>query len=281
MAESPHCNQKCDRNTGQRFCRMVCPDFGQSIKYQFLISADIFRADEVSSWLVMSGSLSLLLMKKFVWQFVSDSQKAVKTLTHFHVTFSNCLLWRFLCNFIGNMVLICVCKSTPYNFCLCDSSADVISIAKTNENFWLLYDSKGWFTLHHIDLEGAKVLTLLLFCSFFSHTYAEVLIAVISFNCDWLYMCLTLFLLCFSVPGLLLTDCLICWLCSISSAKFAVPNLVRRVFHTSQPLMARLSGSWFVIWFAWDEMFFLHVYCSFVVCFDEYFFLGQVSRSAY
>jgi hypothetical protein len=45
---------------------MVCPDFGQSIKYQFLISADIFGADEVSSWLVMSGSLSLLLMKKFV-----------------------------------------------------------------------------------------------------------------------------------------------------------------------------------------------------------------------
>jgi hypothetical protein len=204
MTESPHHNQKCDRNTGQRFCRMVFPDLGQSIKYRFLISADIFGADEVSSWLLMSGSLSLLLMKKLVWHFVSDSHNAVKTLAHFLVTFSNCLLWRFLCNFIGNMVLICVCKSTPYNFCLCDLAADVISIAKTNENFWLLYDSKGRFTL----------LALLLFCSFFSHTYAKVLIAVISFNCDWLYMFLTLFLLCFSVPGLVLTDCLVCWLCS-------------------------------------------------------------------
>jgi hypothetical protein len=104
-------------------------------------------------------------------------------------------------------------------------AADVISIAKTNENFWLLYDSKGWFTVHHINLEEAKVLALLLFCSFFSHTYAEVLIAVISFNCDWLYMFLTLFLLCFSVPGLLLTDCpcllaLQYKLCKVRSARF-------------------------------------------------------------
>lgn len=34
---------------------------------------------------------------------------------------------------------------------------DVISIAKTNENFRLLYDSKGRFTLHHISAEEAKV----------------------------------------------------------------------------------------------------------------------------
>ncbi|KAG0562379.1 hypothetical protein KC19_9G141500 [Ceratodon purpureus] len=34
---------------------------------------------------------------------------------------------------------------------------DVISIAKTNENFRLLYDNKGRFTLHHISAEEAKV----------------------------------------------------------------------------------------------------------------------------
>jgi small subunit ribosomal protein S4e len=33
---------------------------------------------------------------------------------------------------------------------------DVISIAKTNENFRLLYDSKGRFTLHHINSDEAK-----------------------------------------------------------------------------------------------------------------------------
>ncbi|CAK9209088.1 unnamed protein product [Sphagnum jensenii] len=33
---------------------------------------------------------------------------------------------------------------------------DVISIAKTNENFRLLYDSKGRFTLHHINADEAK-----------------------------------------------------------------------------------------------------------------------------
>ncbi|XP_024377212.1 small ribosomal subunit protein eS4x isoform X2 [Physcomitrium patens] len=33
---------------------------------------------------------------------------------------------------------------------------DVISIAKTNENFRLLYDNKGRFTLHHISAEEAK-----------------------------------------------------------------------------------------------------------------------------
>jgi ribosomal protein S4E len=40
--------------------------------------------------------------------------------------------------------------------------ADVISIAKTNENFRLLYDSKGRFTLHHINSDEAKVLAALL-----------------------------------------------------------------------------------------------------------------------
>jgi len=33
---------------------------------------------------------------------------------------------------------------------------DVISIAKTNENFRLVYDNKGRFTLHHISAEEAK-----------------------------------------------------------------------------------------------------------------------------
>ena len=34
---------------------------------------------------------------------------------------------------------------------------DVVSIAKTGENFRLLYDNKGRFTLHSISLEEAKV----------------------------------------------------------------------------------------------------------------------------
>lgn len=37
-------------------------------------------------------------------------------------------------------------------------NTDVISIAKTNENFRLLYDNKGRFTLHHISAEEAKVI---------------------------------------------------------------------------------------------------------------------------
>jgi hypothetical protein len=56
--------------------------------------------------------------------------------------------------------------------------ADVISIAKTNENFRLLYDSKGRFTLHHIDLDEAKVLAALLT----SLLCRKVLIASLSFT---------------------------------------------------------------------------------------------------
>jgi hypothetical protein len=46
--------------------------------------------------------------------------------------------------------------------CSIDLDADVISIAKTNENFRLLYDSKGRFTLHHINADEAKVFAALL-----------------------------------------------------------------------------------------------------------------------
>jgi hypothetical protein len=111
-------------------------------------------------------------------------------------------------------------------------AADVISVARTNENFWLLYDSKGWFTLHHINLEEAKVLTLLLFCSFFSHTYADVLIAVISFNCDWLYMFLTLSSLfqCSRTTSnrlscLLALQYKLCKLCSAQFGEKGVPHI--------------------------------------------------------
>lgn len=46
-------------------------------------------------------------------------------------------------------------------FCL--SPADVVSIPKTNENFRLLYDTKGRFRLHSIRDDEAKVI-------FFSHS---------------------------------------------------------------------------------------------------------------
>ena len=36
--------------------------------------------------------------------------------------------------------------------------SDVISIEKTNENFRLLYDVKGRFTVHRIQKEEAKVI---------------------------------------------------------------------------------------------------------------------------
>jgi len=41
--------------------------------------------------------------------------------------------------------------------------ADVVSIPKTNENFRLLYDTKGRFRLHSIRDDEAKVLYTLLF----------------------------------------------------------------------------------------------------------------------
>ena len=43
-----------------------------------------------------------------------------------------------------------------------DLFSDVVSIAKTGENFRLLYDNKGRFTLHSISLEEAKVQILYL-----------------------------------------------------------------------------------------------------------------------
>ncbi len=56
-----------------------------------------------------------------------------------------------------------------------DLDADVISIAKTNENFRLLYDSKGRFTLHHIDSEEAKVLAALLISNVHPRFYQHFL----------------------------------------------------------------------------------------------------------
>ena len=52
--------------------------------------------------------------------------------------------------------------STGSDNLLYDLSSDVVSIAKTGENFRLLYDSKGRFTLHSISLEEAKVQILYL-----------------------------------------------------------------------------------------------------------------------
>ena len=40
---------------------------------------------------------------------------------------------------------------------LCYLSSDVVSIPKTNENFRLLFDTKGRFRLHSIRDEEAKV----------------------------------------------------------------------------------------------------------------------------
>lgn len=40
--------------------------------------------------------------------------------------------------------------------CLSLSSADVVSIEKTNENFRIIYDVKGRFAIHRITAEEAK-----------------------------------------------------------------------------------------------------------------------------
>jgi len=49
--------------------------------------------------------------------------------------------------------------NTEYlNFLIC-YFVDVVSIPKTNENFRLLYDTKGRFRLHSIKDEEAKVCT--------------------------------------------------------------------------------------------------------------------------
>ena len=53
-----------------------------------------------------------------------------------------------------------LCDGSFLNNVFCSSWStllDVVSIAKTGENFRLLYDSKGRFTLHSISLEEAKV----------------------------------------------------------------------------------------------------------------------------
>ena len=61
--------------------------------------------------------------------------------------------------------------------CICDNP-DVISIPKTNENFRLMYDVKGRYTVHKIDEAEAKVCFLYthpfflsFFLSFFSCVY--------------------------------------------------------------------------------------------------------------
>jgi hypothetical protein len=68
--------------------------------------------------------------------------------------------------------LVCVMQSI---LCSVYPYADVISIAKTNENFRLLYDSKGRFTLHHIDSEEAKVLAALLISNVHPRFYLHFL----------------------------------------------------------------------------------------------------------
>jgi ribosomal protein S4E len=68
--------------------------------------------------------------------------------------------------------LVCVMQSI---LCSVYPYADVISIAKTNENFRLLYDSKGRFTLHLIDSEEAKVLAALLISNVHPRFYLHFL----------------------------------------------------------------------------------------------------------
>ena len=44
-------------------------------------------------------------------------------------------------------------------------AADVVSIAKTDENFRLLYDAKGRFVLHRIKPEEARVSSRFMGCA--------------------------------------------------------------------------------------------------------------------
>lgn len=52
--------------------------------------------------------------------------------------------------------------------------ADVVSIPKTNENFRLLYDTKGRFRLHSIKDDEAKVILFIVFCLCFSPLFTHL-----------------------------------------------------------------------------------------------------------
>nr|PNR60382.1 hypothetical protein PHYPA_003175 [Physcomitrium patens] len=52
--------------------------------------------------------------------------------------------------------LISIDRKVRTNKCYPEGFMDMISIAKTNENFRLLYDNKPRFTLHNISTEEAK-----------------------------------------------------------------------------------------------------------------------------
>lgn len=54
------------------------------------------------------------------------------------------------------------------SFYLISFIVDVVSIPKTNENFRLLYDTKGRFRLHSVKDEEAKVNTFIVLFSLFS-----------------------------------------------------------------------------------------------------------------
>lgn len=78
------------------------------------------------------------------------------------------------------------------NFCILNTPillADVVSIPKTNENFRLLYDTKGRFRLHSIRDEEAKVILTLPF-----HVGNLILLSLIfskssNIVCDLTYNC--------------------------------------------------------------------------------------------
>lgn len=59
------------------------------------------------------------------------------------------------------------------SFYLISFIVDVVSIPKTNENFRLLYDTKGRFRLHSVKDEEAKVNTFIVLFSLISFLAIE------------------------------------------------------------------------------------------------------------
>ncbi len=75
--ESFHCFWKCDRNSGRRFCRMVCPKFW--VGYYLLICTHHWEL--MKSVGSHDSLLMLFMMKKvMVWHFVRNSWKVMTEL---------------------------------------------------------------------------------------------------------------------------------------------------------------------------------------------------------
>jgi hypothetical protein len=96
--------EKCDRNSGQRFYRMACPDFGQ-IYYVLIIYTHCW---ELMESVGSHGSLSLLfMMKVMVWHVACKVMTAIAVVEISLGVYT--LQQLFFWPFVGTIVCTSVC----------------------------------------------------------------------------------------------------------------------------------------------------------------------------